>query len=329
MCAGVVPQQPPTMLTRPLARELAEQLRHEFGAFVVEPELIRQASVRIRADQRIGDAPELRDVRAHFLGAERAVEPDRERRRVADRIPECRRRLTGQQPPRHVRDRAGDHDRHAHAARFGLVEDGVDRGLGVERVEDRLDQEEVRAAVEQAAYLLGIGIAQLVERDGAEAGIGDIGRDRRRAVGRADRACDEALAPVLVLGGQRGGAHQPRTLEVELVGDVLHAVVGLRDRRRGERVGRDDVGAGAEIGEMDVAHRLRLAQIQQIVVAAHLAVPGIEARAAIAGLVQFVFLDHRAHRAVEHEDALGRLFAQGLINTHQAASFTAGRNPSK
>ena len=80
---------------------------------------------------------------------------------------------------------------------------------------------------------------------------------------------------------------------------------------------------------MDVAHRLRLAQVQQIVVAAHFAVPGVEARAAIAGLVQLVFLDHRAHRAVEHEDALGRLFAQGLINTHQAASFTAGRNPSK
>ena len=56
MCAGVVPQQPPTMLTSPRARELAEQLRHVFGALVVKPELVRQAGVRIGADQRIGDA---------------------------------------------------------------------------------------------------------------------------------------------------------------------------------------------------------------------------------------------------------------------------------
>ena len=66
---------------------------------------------------------------------------------------------------------------------------------------------------------------------------------------------------------------------------------------------------------MDVAHRLRLAEIEQIVVAAHLAVPGIEARAAIAGLVQLVVLDHRAHRAVEHEDALGRGSRAGSCST--------------
>ena len=45
-------------------------------------------------------------------------------------------------------------------------------------------------------------------------------------------------------------------------------------------------------------------EIEQIVVAAHLAVPGIEARAAIAVLVEPERLDHRAHGAVEHQDAL-------------------------
>ncbi len=40
--------------------------------------------------------------------------------------------------------------------------------LGVERVEDRLDQDDVRAAVDQAADLLGISRAQVVERDGAD-----------------------------------------------------------------------------------------------------------------------------------------------------------------
>ena len=94
---------------------------------------------------------------------------------------------------------------------------------------------------------------------------------------------------------------------VELVGDALQAVIGLRDLGGGERVGGNDVGAGAKVSEMNVAHRLRPAQIEQIVVAAHLAVPGVEARAAIALLVELERLDHGAHGAVEHQDALWRV----------------------
>ena len=105
--------------------------------------------------------------------------------------------------------------------------------------------------------LLAIGDAQFVEGDGAEAGIGDVGRDRGGAVGRADGAGDEALLAVLVLRDARGVAGEARAFEVEFVGDLRHVVIGLRDRGRGEGVGRDDVGAGAEIGEVDGAHRVR------------------------------------------------------------------------
>ena len=199
------------------------------------------------------------------------------------------------------------------AARFGDVGDGGDRRLGVERVEDRLDQEQVGAALDQPLDLLGIGAAQLVEGDGAEAGIGDVGRDRGGAIGRPERAGDEARAAVLRLRDIGGRAREPGALDVELMRDALHAVVGLRDAGRGERVGRDDVGAGAEIGEMDVADLGRLAEDEQIVVAAHFAVPGVEARAAIAFLVEPERLDHGAHGAVEHQDALGRDAAQRLL----------------
>ena len=119
-------------------------------------------------------------------------------------------------------------------------------------------------------------------------------------------------AAVLHLRGVGGGAREPRAFDVQLVGDPLHAVVGLRDARRGEGVGRDDVGAGAVIGEMDVAHRLRPGEVEQIVVAAHFAVPGIEARAAVAVLVEPERLDHGAHGAVEHQDALRRDAPQHL-----------------
>ena len=46
-------------------------------------------------------------------------------------------------------------------------------------------------------------------------------------------------------------------------------------------------------------------EIEQIVIAAHLTVPGIEPRAAERILVEPQRLDHGAHGAVEHEDALG------------------------
>src|ERR1700745_3256434 len=91
---------------------------------------------------------------------------------------------------------------------------------------------------------------------------------------------------------------------VELVGDLLHAIVGLRDRRRGEGVGRNDIGAGTEVLEMDVADRVRAAEIQEIVIAAHLAVPGVETRAAITLLIELELLDYRPHGAIEHQDAL-------------------------
>ena len=56
---------------------------------------------------------------------------------------------------------------------------------------------------------------------------------------------------------------------------------------------------------MDVAHGVGTAQVEEVVVAAHLAVPRVEPRAAIAFLVEPEPLDHRAHGAVEHQDALG------------------------
>ncbi len=291
-------------------RELAQELGHEFRAFVVEPELVRQAGIRIGAGQGIGDARDLGDMGAHLLGAERAIEADRHRRGVTDRIPEGFRRLARQHAAGAVRDGAGDHHRHAQAPRVEQLLDGVDRRLGVERVEDGLQQQQVGAAVEQSARLLRIGDAQAVERGGAEAGIADVGRYRGGPVGRPDGARDETRPAVLLARRQRRLARELRAREVELIGDVFHAVVGLGDRGRREGVGRHDVGAGPQIGEMDVADRVRPGEVQQVVVAADLAVPGVETGAAITLLIETERLDHGPHGAVEHQDALSGKPAQ-------------------
>ena len=56
MWSGVVPQQPPTMLTRPAAANSPISAAMYSRAFVVVAELVRQAGIGIGADQRVGDA---------------------------------------------------------------------------------------------------------------------------------------------------------------------------------------------------------------------------------------------------------------------------------
>src|SRR5215813_10160971 len=107
---------------------------------------------------------------------------------------------------------------------------------------------------------------------------------------------------------------KPRACSIEFVGDALHAVVGLGNGGRGKCVGGNDVGTGTEIGKMDGAHGVGTAEIEQIVVAPHLTIPRVEARAAIAFLAQLQRLDHGAHGTVEHKNAL---FEQ----THKLGSY--------
>jgi hypothetical protein len=56
------------------------------------------------------------------------------------------------------------------------LEAGEDRRLGVERVENGFDEEDVRSAVDEASDLLAIGDPEVVEADRAEARIVDVRR---------------------------------------------------------------------------------------------------------------------------------------------------------
>ena len=248
---------------------------------------------------------------AQVFGAERAVEADGDRLGVPHRIPERFRQLPGQQPAGLVGDGARDHHGHVDAAFFGDFRNRVERRLGVQRVKNGFDQQQIGAAVEQAVDLFAIGLAQIVEGDGAIAGVGNIRRDRSRPIGRAQRAGNETRFAVLGADALGGGAGELRAIEVEFVGEVRHVVVGLRDRRRGERVGRDDVGARAQVIGVDVLDRLRLRQDQKIVVAADIAMEVRKALAAKRGLVILQALDHGAHGAVEHQDAFAGGGEQG------------------
>ena len=167
--------------------ERAEVAARVARLLVVLAHRVRQAGVRVARDVRVRDARELLEERAHLARAERAVDADDQRPGVLDGHPERLRRLAREiaaaavdrgerEPERQLRRDVGRRD---------------DRRLRVQRVEDRLDQEEVDAALGERGDLLRIARPHLVERHRAVRGIVDLRRDRERDVERADRAGDE------------------------------------------------------------------------------------------------------------------------------------------
>ena len=110
--------------------------------------------------------------RTEFQNAS-VVWPDSVRPDASVIVPET---ITGKRRPRRSKQRL----------------DREQRGLAVQRVEDRLDEEQIGAAFGERFDRLAVRGDELVEADVARAGIVDVGRDRRGAVGRAERAGDEA-----------------------------------------------------------------------------------------------------------------------------------------
>ena len=60
MWAGVVPQQPPTMLSKPSCGEFSQDGGHHFRRFVVFAKLVGQPGVGIDADVGVGEAGDVR-----------------------------------------------------------------------------------------------------------------------------------------------------------------------------------------------------------------------------------------------------------------------------
>ena len=282
-------------------RELTEEAARVLRPLVVQAELVRQARVRIAGHPRRRDLREVLDERAHLRRPERAVDADHERARVLDRDPERLDRLAREVAAALVD--GGEREPERQLGRDVLR--GGDRRLRVQRVEDRLDQEQVHPALAQGADLVRVRLGDLVEGRGAVGGVVDLRRQRQRDVERPDGAGDEARTAVLRRPLVRGGTCEPRAREVHLLHDVgPEAVVRLADRRRRERVRRGDVGAGREVLAVDARDQLRLRQVEQVRIARHVVAVIAEPLAAVALLPAHLALQEHAPRAVEDGDAL-------------------------
>ncbi len=261
---------------------------------------------------------------------------------MRDGIPESLDRLPGEGAPGAVGDRAGNHDRHLAPHLLEDLGDREERGLRVQRIEDRLDEQHIDAALQQRAHLLGVGDAQLLEGDGAKRGIVHVARNGGGDRHRPDGARDETAGA----GGRadriRGVPREAGGLEIHLASEALEErilddllkvrlilaraldapfekEIVLADGGRAKGVRLDDVGARFEVLAVDFLDHLRLGQEQQLVIPAQVfPLPIAEARAAEFSLVERVFprgakkLHHRPHGAVDDHDAFAEKLGERM-----------------
>ena len=201
---------------------------------------------------------------------------------------------------------------------FKILFYGEQRGLGIERIEDGLDHQNIRATVEEATHRFGVAFHQFVKGYIARSGIVHIRRDRGGTSGRAQYARDKAR---LVRCGKfvAQSARQLSSGHVQLVHQMLHLVIRHRDGVGVEGAGLQNIRTRFQILAMDAADYVWLGQHQQVVIAfyvnwvvsegaARTVIIAVQLRAAIMRLGQLVALNHGAHGSVQDQDALLKEF---------------------
>ncbi len=156
----------------PFLRELAQRSAGVPGELVVLPHRIREAGIGVAGDEGRRDPREVLDERPHLGRPQGAVDADDQRIGMLDGRPERLDCLAGQVPAAAVDRGEGDPEREV--GRDVLRCD--DRGLRVQRVEDRLDHEDVDATLGKRLDLPCIRLVDLVEGGAPERGLVDLRR---------------------------------------------------------------------------------------------------------------------------------------------------------
>ena len=199
MCSGVLPQHPPAMLTRPSARELGQ-----------DTEPCRRGPDRSRSAKAGWAAPRSDSTKSRRplsasssrngyirSGPSEQFRPIENGLDVLHRVPERLDRLRRDHRLAAASHRCRDHDRQLLAARRQavLIEDFANRhqrGLRVQRIENRLHQQQVCAARDRApapaCLYAAFTWSKVTTRKPAIVCVGRVGQ---RHGERTDRACHE------------------------------------------------------------------------------------------------------------------------------------------
>ena len=183
--------------------------------------------------------------------------------------------------------------------------DGVYRGFGIQGVEDGFHHQQVHAAFYQAIYGFQIGFNQFVKLHIAKAWVVHIGRNRRGAVGGAQHTRHKTRLVWRELGEFIGQATRDlRRRQVDVKHQAFHAVIGLGDAGGVKGVGFNDVCTCRKILALYARNHFGLRQHQNIVIAFDVLWPVFKTLTAKIRFRQIVALYHRAHTAVQQQDAL-------------------------
>ena len=179
----------------------------------------------------------------------------------------------------------------------------IDGSLGIERIEDGLDEQCIHTAFNECFYLFVVGFHQFVVGDASLSGVIHIGADGACLVGRANGTYHKAG-----LGGSTHGIGLTTcngySSKVDLAAQMLATIIGHRDALRIEGAGLDDVDAHTEVAAMNIGYHLGLAEAEQVVVALLQTWKVSKTFTAEVRFGESELLYHSAHGTVENQDAL-------------------------
>ena len=293
-------------------------------------ERVGQAGIRVTGNVSGRALGKLLEMGSHEVGPKRAVEADRQRMRVGKGIPKGLDFLRGNHRFTTEPDRCGNDQRKMQFHfRINFLH-GHRRGLGIERIKDRFDHQDVAAAFDQRLDLQFVSIEHLIKTHHAEARVIGIGRVGERNRERPDRTGDIALAAGVAANGigplaaelGRLNIHFPGELvEKRILDDLLEKFrilasaffarildeeFALRDAGGGEGVGLADVRARFIESLVDVAYDFRAGEAQNVAVVEQVLFAIGKALTAGIAFVEPVGADRRAHGAIEHQNPFGQ-----------------------
>ena len=184
-------------------------------------------------------------------------------------------------------------------------------GLEVERVEGCLAEQHVDPAVDEVLDLAVVRLAQLLPRRVPVGGPVSVHHDRGAPVQWPDASGYPARLAVFCDGVVHDPAADARAFQRHSVGPVFEAVVGLGDRRRGERVRLDQLRPGVDIRLVRLGDDLGLGQVEQVGVVFEIFVVVFEQLAPKVGFFEAALLEEDAVGAVDEEDSLGKMIEEG------------------
>ena len=279
--------------------------RKHLGRLVIAAHYIRKASIGMSRHSALAHCRQTLQIGQHLTRTVCTIQTHSQRLGVRHRGIERLDSLTRQRATTRIGQRARDHQRDLSAQLLTKLLNGIDRRFGIERIEHRFEQQQIHTALDQRTSLNTVSCRQLLERYLTCCGVVHIGRNRRRAVGRAHRACHQTR----FRGVRRSIAISHlachlRRRTVQLGNIVLQAIVGHRHRIGIETTRRNDVGSRLIICVVNLGYHLGARQYQQVVATLDCRRPLGETRATIILLRKSIALHHRAHTAVQQQYAL-------------------------